>query len=235
MNINIKECLYHGISGYNISDEIENKSLYLLERILKSGKLLSLSELCCDKSFKNLCNIYQDLGFYPVVKRSLGFYPTNQEIFELSKKGYETCLNEPIIKYIFKENSIDIDLDEYLMNHGLIGDFAWMRYYSDITLIFDKKLLDELQISWGSMVDEVAIDESVSLKRYLKAVAIRPFCYCEQEGKKEFEYYSQDVEKVKKIYVLLKKYHYDIPIIDFPYGDNALDKSDAKVRVRKMK
>lgn len=234
-HINIKEHLYHGITGYNISNNIKNKSLYLLEKILKSENLLSLSELDFNEcNFGNgLCNIYADLDNKAVIKRSLGFYPTNQQIFEISKKGYESCLEKPIIHYILKENNIYDDLEEYLMRHGLSGDFAWMKYYSDITLIFNKKLLGELKISWGSMIDEIAIDEPISLRKYLLAIGIKSYCYCYQEGKKKIEYYSQDVDKIKKIYLLLKKYNYNVPIIDFPFGDNVLDKPFVKAIVKK--
>jgi len=210
---------------------LQKQGLYTLEKILDSGVLLSADQLLSMgyKFGNNFINIYRDLGFKN--KISLGFYPTNQEIFEASKIGYESCLNKSIVEHIISSNpSIDIEnLDDYLLNYGIRGDFAWKKYYSNIILLFSKKVLEDLSYSFGSMMDEICIDEPISISNYLVGIGIGSYLY-EIDGMRCIELDSHLIRSVNN---LLKEYGYDFPIVSFPDGENVYGISYVKCLKKK--
>ena len=198
-NVNIREYLYHGICGSNASFG----SLYIFESMLKTGYIVNnIESKKYDVDSKN--NIYEDMGYSPRI--SLGFYPLAEETYKLSKNKHPNFYGKSIIDKVASDHNIKHNsLDEFIMNCSNLNkgnvEYAWCTYYNRITSILSKELLKDLKISnYGILVDEICIDESIDLRRYLEYVAVN------------------DKEQLDTVIELLQKYDYYVPIIEFPSG-----------------
>lgn len=207
-SIDVRQYLYHGICGSNALDG----TLYIFESLLKTGYIVNNVE--AEKyGIQSKCNIYCEMGYSPRI--SLGFYPLDQETYKLSKKLHPNFYGESIIDKVANDHNINYnDLDNFIMNcHNLNKDnidYAWRTYYNGITLLLSKDILTDLKISnYGMLVDEICIDESIDLRKYLKYVSVN------------------DDQLLNLVVELLQKYNYDIPIIKFPSG--LLIKKTAKI------
>lgn len=211
--VNIREYLYHGICGTNA---VFGGDIFILESMLKTGYIVNNVE-CRKYGVIPSCNIYASMGYSPRI--SLGFYPMDQEVYSLSKKLHLDFYGERIVDKIISEHDVQYnDLDEFIMNShnlnkGSSVDYAWPIYYRrGITLLLSKNLLSDLKISnYGMLADEICIDESIDLRKYLRYVAL------------------DNEELLDMIIDLLDKYDYDVPIIKFPSG-SLIHKPDIDIK-----
>lgn len=206
--VNIREYLYHGICPANAF----YGDMFILESMLKTGYIVNNVE-CQKYGVIPECNIYASMGYSPRI--SLGFYPMDQGVYRLSKKLHPDFYGERIIDKIISEHDVLYDdLDEFIMNchnlnKGSSVDYAWRTYYSGITLLLSEELLKDLKISnYGMLIDEICIDESIDLRKYLRYIAL------------------DNAELLSMVVSLLNKYNYDIPIIEFPSGKLIYKKSE---------
>ncbi|MGM9834794.1 MAG: hypothetical protein ACI31M_03345 [Bacilli bacterium] len=212
--IDIRNYLYHGIQGINS----DNGSIYLFESILKTGYIVNAEE-SINYNVIPKCNVYAEMGYSSRI--SLGFYPLDQKIYELSKKLHPHFYGEKIVDKIVGDHNISYeDVDEFVincynLNSGLYSeDYAWKGYYHGITLLLNKKILDDLRISnYGILADEICIDEPINVRQYLEFVSI------------------EDIELLDVITDLLEKYNYDCPIVEFSTGQIIQPKMNIKKKV----
>lgn len=212
--IDIRNYLYHGIQGINS----DNGSMYIFESILKTGYIVNAEE-SRNYNITPKCNVYAEMGYSPRI--SLGFYPLDQKIYELSKKLHPHFYGERIVEKIVKDHNVSYeDVDEFVincynLNSGCCSkDYAWSVYYHGITLLLNKKILDDLRISnYGMLVDEICIDEPINIRKYLEFISIG------------------DIELLNVIMGLLEKYKYDCPIIEFSTGQIIQPKINIKKKL----
>lgn len=199
--VDIRNYLYHGIQGINSV----NGSMYIFESILKTGYIVNEAE-SRNYNITPKSNIYSEMGYSPRI--SLGFYPLDQKTYELSKELHPHYYEERIVDKIVKDHNLNYkEVDEFVMNCYNLNsgryftDYAWGVYYNGITLLLNKRLLNDLKISnYGILVDEICIDDRIDVRKYLEYVSIR------------------DIELVNDVKCLLEKYHYDCPVIEFSTG-----------------
>lgn len=201
--VDIRDYLYHGI----IVSNCEFGALHILDSILRIGYLVDSTE-SRQYGIKPMYDTYSEMGYSPRI--SLGFYPLDQKTYELSKRRKPEYYGEKIEDKILAEHQVSKEeLDSYIMskislNHGkkYSLDYAWKTFYRGITLMLNKRLLDELEIAdFGLLVDEICIGEPIDMRKYLEYIAV--------SGR----YYK------KEVLYLIKKYLYDIKIIDFDTGE----------------
>jgi len=212
--IDIRNYLYHGIQGINSV----NGSMHIFELILKTGYIVNTVE---SKKYNVTpkCNIYAEMGYGPRI--SLGFYPLDQKIYELSKKLHPHFYGERIVDKIVNDHNINYEeVDEFIincydLNSGCCGeDYAWSVNYSGITLLLNKRILEDLKISnYGMLVDEICIDEAIDIRKYLEYVSVG------------------NIELFNNVVCLLEKYEYDCPIIEFRTGQIISPKINVKKKV----
>lgn len=208
--IDIRNYLYHGIREVN-SDK---GGMYILESILKTGYIVNTKE-SRKYNITPECNNYDYMGYSPRI--SLGFYPLDQKIYELSKTLYPHFYGERIVDKIVSDHNISYeDVDDFVINCYNLNpktygeDFAWKFYYRGITLLLNKKILDDLKISnYGMLADEICIDEPINIRQYLEFISIG---------------YTNLLDVTN----LLAKYNYDCPIIEFDTGQIIQSKINIK-------
>lgn len=216
-NIDIRNYLYHGIQRMNSV----NGSMHIFESILKTGYIVNTEE-SRNYNITPKCNVYAEMGYSPRI--SLGFYPLDQKTYELSKKLHPHFYEERIVDKIINDHNIgyeDVDVFVahcYNLNTGCHSeDYAWRGYYHGITLLLNKKILDDLRISnYGMLADEICIDEPINVRKYLEFVGIENI---------------DDIESLDVITGLLEKHNYSCPIIEFSTGQIIQPKINIKKKV----
>lgn len=231
VRIDMKDCLYHGINfnlKYNFSDKRED--LVIFESIL------STRELLCGQDAVNHLPVhpygFSNHKFNSSDAICLGFYPTIKKFYKAkgcSPENIENYLNL-LDTLIYRKKDLNFyNADMQLRYFSDFYDhFAWKLFYPNIVLLFDPKLLSELNVmSYSYLHDEIRVSSPVSLDEYLIGVAI---------SKKHYTYYDKTwTEQYEKGYVvevwkLLKKYNYNVPIVDFDTGLDISDVPDITVR-----
>ena len=246
--LDIRNYLYHGIHNGVYKGDAPDSGLAVLESILKDGYLLFGKEL-------NERDVYSEVTYYDAIQGftpriSLGFYPLNDEIYKISfntsKRGQYMPKN--IKKFIIdKYGYSEEKLCGSIIDFGIgVDEFAWLQYSRGITLIFDQKLLKDLKISnYAALYDEICVDEKVSLRKYLVAVSLfldikkAEDYYSPYELNKfklaGYEYECLNEKKYYEIKKLLRKYNYDVPVVDFLTGKPLDEHGKVLARVSKNK
>ncbi len=187
--LDIRQYLYHGVNNGIYKGKAKNSRLAILESILKDEHLICGKEL-------NDRDVYSEITYYdghPHNPRiSLGFYPFNDKIYDISRSTskYSDSMPENLREYL--KTNYDITEETFVMRGDMCnGFFAWRSYYRGISLIFDSKLLEELKISdYAFLYDEICVDEKVPLRKYLVAVSLYNSTYTSQD-----EYGSEYAKK----------------------------------------
>ena len=245
--LDIRNYLYHGIHNGLYKGSAPHPGLAVFESILKDEYLLFGKELN-ERDVYSVNTCYKaETGLAPRI--SLGFYPLNEEIYEIARNNYKNKDYMPknirdllINKYEVSADKLDSNPIKFHLDDMW---FAWYRYYRGITLILKSELLNDLKISnCAALYDEICIDEKVSLRKYLAAVSI-----CLDNYEALDKYSLVDVRKLKLegyeyeelpenyLYIinLLKKYNYDVPVIDFLTGKTLDEHGKVLVRIKKNK
>lgn len=234
--LDIRNYLYHTIRGskYNKIDDI-------FESILKDGYLLCGDDLK-ERGIISRGTYYDAIqGHSPRI--SFGFYPLNEEVFQISRAAskYKNSIPENLREYIKKKcNVSDEELEHGLQNVKFNQrDFAWPYYWDGITLIFDPSLLKEVPVSnYAALFDEICVDKKVSLRDYLVAIAMDSWISVREDwtpetGTIEYDIETYSVERYAYIVRLLKQYGYDVPIINFKTGKEIGETGPILVRRKK--
>ena len=240
----IRGYLYHGIANGEYKGPEPDPILAVFESILKDGYLLFGDELKKRNVYSNTC-YDKSTGWSPRI--SLGFYPLNNEVYTKVRNVAKHKERMPIDlkEYIMTKYGVcEEDVDSFVMNCSSLDDhnFAWQSFYYGTTLIFDPSILDDIPIlNYAAFFDEACVDQNISLRKYLVAVAFpmskSPSDYYDEKTKKlvEYEKESYDVDRYKEVLNLLKNYGYDVPIIDFETGRYINECGKVLVRIKKTK
>lgn len=246
--VDIRNYLYHGIHNGIYKGSASNRDFAVFESILKDEYLLFGKELNERDVYSEVTHYTGEMGWTPRI--SFGFYPLNDEIYRISfntsicSQYMPKNIKEFIInKYGISEEKLCSNIIDFSFD---TDDLAWLKYSHGITLIFDPRLLKDLKISnYAALYDEICVDEKVSLRKYLVAVSLF------LDVRKAEDYYSSfELEKHKlagyeyerlndkyflEIKKLLRKYNYNVPVIDFLSGKSLDEHGKVLVRVNKNK
>ena len=246
--LDIRNYLYHGIHNGVYKGSAIDPGLAVFESILKDEYLLFGKDLNERNVYSGITCYTDDAGLTPRI--SLGFYPLNKEVYNISfatskhKNYMPKSIRELLIN---KYNKNEEELNSNIMRFNLDSTwFAWLAYYQGITLIFDPKLLNDLKISnYAALYDEICVDEKVSLRKYLVAVSLflnikKAEDFCSAFELKKFKLAGYEYEQLNDKYYLeikklLRKYNYDVPVVDFLTGKSLDEHGKVLVRVKKNK
>ncbi len=255
-NLDIRKYLYHGITGNKYLPSYYDRSykdahLKVLESILRDGTIFCDKEALRERQINTRDTHYtSETGLSPRI--SFGFYPINDEIFKKASKHTRLkCTDASSYLREYLGLSQEENLDEYVMSHFLNkdwrDDYAWLIYNRAISLILDPALLEDYKVSEvSSLNDEICVENNVDLRKYLVAVALythtcnRREMYRRNDDIKdilkwyEWEVVSFRIDDYKVIYRLLKKYNYDVPIVDFLSGKEIVEPKKDIIRIRKQ-
>ena len=246
--LDIRNYLYHGIHNGVYKGSAPDPGLAVFESILKDEYLLFGKDLNERDVYSEVTYYTAETGLTPRI--SLGFYPLNEEVYKISldtsryKDNMPKSIRELLInKYGYTEEELNSNIMNF--NPDDIW-FAWLAYSRGITLIFDPNLLKNLKIAdCAGLYDEICIEEKVSLRKYLVAVSLfldikKAEDYCSAFELKKFklagyEYECLDDKAYLEIKKLLRKYNYDVPVVDFLTGKPLDEHGKVLVRVNKNK
>lgn len=233
--LDIRNYLYHTIRGsrYNKIDDI-------FESILKDGYLLFGEDLK-KRNIISSGTYYDEVqGHSPRI--SFGFYPLNEEVHKIvyDASRYKYSIPENLREHIKKRYNVsEEELENGLSNVRFnSSNFAWPYLYDGITLIFDPSLLKKLPVSdYAGLFDEVCVDEKVSLRDYLVAVSMTSWISRGEDWYPEciieYDIETYEVDRYAYVHKLLKKYGYNVPIINFKTGKEMGETGPILVRRKK--
>ena len=246
--LDIRNYLYHGIHNGVYKGSASDRDFAVLESILKDEHLLFGKELNERDVYSEVTYYTGEMGWTPRI--SLGFYPLNDEIYRISFNTSKCSQYMPknikefiIDKYGYSEEKLCGGIIDFGIG---VDEFAWLKYSRGITLIFDPKLLKDLKISnYAALYDEICVDEKVSLRKYLVAVSLfldikKAEDYYSIFELKKFKLAGYEYERLNDKYYLeikklLRKYNYDVPVVDFLTGKPLDEHGKVLVRVNKNK
>ena len=240
--LDMRQYLYHGIHNGVYKGPAKDAGLAIFESILKDENLLCGKEL-------NERDVYSETTYYdgnPHKPRiSLGFFPFNDKVYDISRSTSRAkdYMPEDLREYLNRRYNLSEEVFE--MRRNIDSEFAWGGYYKGITLIFSPKLLEELKVAdYAFLYDEICIDEKVPLRKYLVAVSLynKTYTIVSDYG---FEYDRnhnllgyvaervQDLDQYYSIKKLLKKYDYDVPVVEFISGRSLDEQGEVLVKIKK--